>query len=160
MPHCGWSRRPRSTSSPRTSAVERRAGSSSSSATARWPRSPRSRARSPRPAPLEVGKNSVYESFATVWEAIAEVIPDATAVVQGERRVQWREIEDHAARLAAGLAAQGIGQGAHIALFLFNCPEYMECTFACSKLRAVSANVNFRYEAGELAALIENADAE
>jgi 3-oxocholest-4-en-26-oate---CoA ligase len=102
----------------------------------------------------------VYESFATVWEAIADAIPDATAIVQGERRVQWRELQDHAARLAAGLAAEGIGQGSHIALFLFNCPEYMECTFACSKLRALSANVNFRYEAGELAALLENADAE
>ena len=102
----------------------------------------------------------MYESFATVWEAIADAIPDATAVVQGERRVRWRELEDHAARLAAGLAAEGIGAGAHVALFLFNCPEYMECLFACSKLRALSANVNFRYEAGELAALLENADAE
>ena len=102
----------------------------------------------------------MYESFASVWEAIADAIPDAPAIVQGERRVRWRELEDHAARLAAGLAAQGIRAGAHIALFLFNCPEYMECTFACSKLRALSANVNFRYEAGELAALLENADAE
>jgi fatty-acyl-CoA synthase len=102
----------------------------------------------------------VYESFATVWEAIADAIPDATGVVQGDRRVRWRELQDDAARLAAGLSAQGIGAGAHVALFLFNCPEYMECLFACSKLRALSANVNFRYEAGELAALLENADAE
>ena len=36
----------------------------------------------------------------------------------------------------------------------------MECLFACSKLRALSANVNFRYESGELAALLDNADAE
>jgi len=102
----------------------------------------------------------VYESFATVWEAIADAIPDATAVVQGDRRVRWRELHDHAARLAAGLSAEGVGAGAHIALFLFNCPEYMECLFTCSKLRALSANVNFRYESGELAALLENADAE
>ena len=74
--------------------------------------------------------------------------------------VRWRELEDHAARLAAGLSAEGIGADAHVALFLFNCPEYMECLFACSKLRALSANVNFRYESGELAALLENADAE
>jgi acyl-CoA synthetase (AMP-forming)/AMP-acid ligase II len=102
----------------------------------------------------------LYESFATVWEAVADAIPDATAVVQGERAVRWRDVEDHAARLAAGLAAEGVAPGTHVALFLFNCPEYMECTFACSKLRALSANVNFRYEAAELAALLENSDAE
>ena len=127
------------------------------SATARWPRSRRSRAR----RPVRRRRQTVYESFATVWEAIADAIPDATAVVQGEPAAcAWRELEDHAARLAAGLSAEGIGAGAHVALFLFNCPEYMECLFACSKLRALSANVNFRYEAGELAALLENADAE
>jgi fatty-acyl-CoA synthase len=102
----------------------------------------------------------MYESFATVWEAVAGAIPDATAVVQGERRVHWRELEDHAARLAAGLAAHGVGHGAHVALYLFNCPEYMECLFACSKLRALPANVNFRYEVDELAELLENSDAE
>ncbi len=102
----------------------------------------------------------MYESFATVWEAVADAVPDAAAVVQGERRVHWRELEDHAARLAAGLAAEGVGQGAHVALYQFNCPEYVESLFACSKLRALPANVNFRYEAAELAALLENADAE
>ena len=104
------------------------------------------------------------ESFATVWEAIAGAIPDATAVVQrteqGERRVTWADLEDRAARLAAALSAHGVGTGAHVALFLFNAPEYQECLFACSKLRALSANVNFRYEAAELVALLENADAE
>jgi fatty-acyl-CoA synthase len=102
----------------------------------------------------------VYESFATVWEAIADAIPDATALVQGARRLAWRELEVRSARFAAGLAAAGIGEGAHIALFLFNCPEYVVGLFAASKLRALPANVNFRYEAGELAALLDNADAE
>ena len=36
----------------------------------------------------------------------------------------------------------------------------MECLFACSKLRAVPVNVNFRYLEDELAYLIDNADAE
>ena len=71
----------------------------------------------------------MYESFATVWEAIADAVPDATAIVQGERRVLWREVQRNAARLAGGLAAEGFGQDSHIALYLFNCPEYMECLF-------------------------------
>jgi fatty-acyl-CoA synthase len=102
----------------------------------------------------------MYESFATVWEAVADAVPDATAVVQGDRRLLWRDLDDHAARLAAGLAAHDVGAGAHVALYLYNCPQYQECLFACSKLRALSVNVNFRYETAELAALLDNADAE
>ncbi len=102
----------------------------------------------------------MYESFASVWELVADAIPDASAVVQGDRRVTYGATEDRAARLASALAADGAGPGTHIALFLFNCPEYMECLFACSKLRAVPANVNFRYLGAELAFLVDNADAE
>jgi fatty-acyl-CoA synthase len=106
----------------------------------------------------------VHESFATVWEAIADAVPDAAAVVQrteaGERRVSWHELDDQAARLAGALAERGVRPRAHVALFLFNAPEYLAGFFACSKLRALSANVNFRYEASELVALLENADAE
>lgn len=103
---------------------------------------------------------SIYESFATVWERAADATPDAPAVVQGARRVGWGDIEDRAARLAAALAELGAGEGTHVALYQFNAPEYMECLFACSKLRAVPVNVNFRYLEDELAYLIDNADAE
>ena len=102
----------------------------------------------------------MYESFATVWERVADAIPDAIAVVQGARRVSWGDTEQRAARLAAALSAAGVRAGTHVALYLYNCPEYMECLFACSKLRAVPVNVNFRYVADELAFLVDNADAE
>ncbi|HEX5588474.1 MAG TPA: AMP-binding protein [Acidimicrobiia bacterium] len=102
----------------------------------------------------------MFESYATVWEAIADVIPDAPVAMQGERRDTWGQLEDRAARLAGALAAQGVGPGTHVALYLFNCPEYAEVVFACLKLRAVPANVNFRYRASELVALLDNADAE
>ena len=58
------------------------------------------------------------------------------------------------------LAAYGVGHDTKVALFLHNCPEYMELLFALSKLRAVPANVNFRYLGDELAQLVDNADAE
>ena len=101
----------------------------------------------------------MHESFATVWEAMADAVPDAIAVVQGDRRVHWSEFEARAARLAGALATAGIGAHDHVALYLYNAPEYVECLFACSKLRARPANVNFRYEAAELEALLANADA-
>ncbi len=102
----------------------------------------------------------MYESFATVWERVADAIPEAPAVVQGDRRITYREIDDRASRLAAALTDLGVGPDTKVALFLYNCAEYMECLFALSKLRAVPANVNFRYLGDELAQLVDNADAE
>ena len=74
--------------------------------------------------------------------------------------VRWREIEDHAARLAAGLSAEGIGPGTHVALFLYNCPEYMECLFALLEAARAVGERELPLRGGELAALLENADAE
>ena len=103
----------------------------------------------------------MYESFASVWELVADAIPDAPAVVQGDRRVIYGELEDRGARLARALAADAASAATRTSrCSCYNCPEYMECLFACSKLRAVPANVNFRYLGAELAFLVENADAE
>ncbi len=103
----------------------------------------------------------MYESFATVWERVADAIPDAPAVVQGERRVTYRR--GRGPRGTAGERARrstASGHDTKVALFLHNCPEYMELLFALAKLRAVPANVNFRYLGDELVQLVDNADAE
>jgi fatty-acyl-CoA synthase len=101
-----------------------------------------------------------YESYASWWEAVVDAVPDSVALVQGDRRLTYREFDDRAARLATALAASGVGPGSKVALHLFNCPEYLETCFACFKLRAVPVNVNFRYRSHELAHLLDNADAE
>ena len=56
------------------------------------------------------------ESYATVWEVVADAIPDALAVVQGTRRVTHGELEQRAAWLAGALGAMGVRQGTHVAL--------------------------------------------
>jgi fatty-acyl-CoA synthase len=102
----------------------------------------------------------VRESYATVWEAIADAIPNTDALVQADRRVTWSAFDDRSARLAGGFAGMGIGRGSHVALFLQNCPEYVEALTACLKLRAVATGLNFRAAPRELAALVTNARAE
>ncbi len=64
------------------------------------------------------------------------------------------------ARLAAALRDRGLGPGSKIAFYLYNSNEYLETLFACFKLRAVPANVNYRYTDDELAYLLDNSDAE
>jgi 3-oxocholest-4-en-26-oate---CoA ligase len=99
-------------------------------------------------------------NFGTVFESVADEIPDHTALVQGERRRSWREFDERAARLAAGLRDLGLGHDSKVAFYLYNSNEYLETLLACFKLRAVPANVNYRYTEHELAYLLDNSDAE
>src|SRR5688572_21934947 len=98
--------------------------------------------------------------FATVWESIADAIPDHPAIVQGDRRISWAQMDERAARLAAAFSAAGLGLGSKIAMYLYNCPEYIETNYAGFKIRATPVNVNYRYLDDELVYLLDNSDAE
>jgi 3-oxocholest-4-en-26-oate---CoA ligase len=98
--------------------------------------------------------------FATVWESIADAIPDETAVVHGARRYTWRDYDERAARIAAAFDAAGLGPDSKIGLFMYNCPEYLESQYAAFKMRGVAVNVNYRYLDEELWYLLDNSDAE
>jgi len=98
--------------------------------------------------------------MASMWEAVADRVPDKTAQICGERRTTFRDFERRAARLAGAFHALGVGADAKMALYLFNCNEYLEAVFAAMKLRAVPVNVNYRYLADELHYLLGNSDAE
>ncbi len=98
-------------------------------------------------------------NFATIWEGIADALPDKDATAHGTRSHDWATFEHRAACLAGALEGAGIGADDKVALFLFNGFEYEEAQFAAFKQRAVPCNVNYRYLADELAYLLDNADA-
>jgi acyl-CoA synthetase (AMP-forming)/AMP-acid ligase II len=97
--------------------------------------------------------------FATVWEAIADTVPDVTAVAHGETRRTWREYDERAARLAAAFTAAELGLDSKVGLYLYNSTEYLEAQYAAMKVRGVPVNVNYRYLDDELVYLLDNADA-
>jgi acyl-CoA synthetase (AMP-forming)/AMP-acid ligase II len=101
----------------------------------------------------------LVKHHANLWEAIADRIPDSLALQHGERRITWGELDDRAARLAQALREAGIGPGDTVAIDLYNCPEYVEAFFGALKIRAVPANVNFRYGSDELLSILENSEA-
>jgi fatty-acyl-CoA synthase len=98
--------------------------------------------------------------FASAWEEVADVVPERNAVVQGERRLCYREFDNAAARFATAIEATGLPEGGKVALYLQNCPEYLIAQFGAFKHRAVPINVNYRYLDDELVYLLENSDAE
>lgn len=97
-------------------------------------------------------------NLADLFEAVCDAVPDRTALVCGDRRISFRELDERATRLAHHLAANGVQAGDHVGLYLYNGPEYVEGTFAAYKLRAVPINVNYRYVEAELSYLFDNAD--
>ncbi len=99
------------------------------------------------------------ENFATLWESLADALPDHTAIVAGERRIAWRDFDDRAARLASAMAEAGVQAGDRVALYLYNGPEYLEIVYAAFKLRAIPVNVNYRYLDDELVYLLDDSGA-
>jgi acyl-CoA synthetase (AMP-forming)/AMP-acid ligase II len=97
-------------------------------------------------------------NLADLWEAVSDRVPDRTAVVCGDVRRSYAELEERSNRLAHWLVDQGVEPGQHVGLYLTNGVEYLEAMLACFKVRAVPINVNYRYVAGELRYLFDDAD--
>ncbi len=102
-----------------------------------------------------------------VVDAIADVIPDRTMTVCGDRVTTYGEMASRTRRLANFLADKGFG--AHrdrdgldnwecgqdrVALIMFN-DRYPEMVIGCLKARTVPVNVNHHYTPREVADLLE-----
>ncbi len=98
--------------------------------------------------------------FATIWESIADAIPDLPATTHGSCTRTWSEYDDRAARVAGTLSVAGLGPDSKVSLFMYNCNEFMESQFGVFKMRGVPINVNYRYLDDELWYLLDNSDSE
>ena len=76
---------------------------------------------------------------------------DAEAVAHGDRRFSFHRLLESSCRLAAGLAARGIGRGDRVGMWLPNWPEWVFARHALGILGAVAVPINTRYKADELA---------
>jgi acyl-CoA synthetase (AMP-forming)/AMP-acid ligase II len=97
-------------------------------------------------------------NLADMLEAVADVQPGREALVCGDRRVTYRELDERATRLAHHLADLGVTTDSHVGIHAYNCIEWIEVLLAAWKLRAAAINVNFRYVDDELRYLFDNAD--
>ena len=98
-------------------------------------------------------------NYADAWEVVADTLPDEIALIHGDRKVTWAAVDHRADHLARWLLARGVARQDKVALYLHNCPEYLEATFAAFKIALVPINTNYRYADSELVYLWENADA-
>jgi acyl-CoA synthetase (AMP-forming)/AMP-acid ligase II len=94
-------------------------------------------------------------NFADLWEAVWPHVADRTAIVCGRDRRTYAELAGNANRMARHLSATGTAAGDHVAICMPNRVEWVEAMLAAFLLRAVPINLNHRYTAPELRAVLE-----
>ncbi|MFG2695669.1 amino acid adenylation domain-containing protein [Kitasatospora sp. NPDC048407] len=89
----------------------------------------------------------------------AERTPDATALVDGERRIGYRQLDDASDHFAAALEDAGVGPGRIVPLLLPRGPELVVAMLAVLKRGAAYAALDPRWPADRTAGLVAQLDA-
>jgi acyl-CoA synthetase (AMP-forming)/AMP-acid ligase II len=97
-------------------------------------------------------------NFADMFEHAVDAVPDKIALVEGDRRLTYRELDEQTNRLARHLMGAGIGAGDHIGVYGYNSLEWVIAMLGALKISAVPVNINYRYVEDELRYLFSNAD--
>jgi acyl-CoA synthetase (AMP-forming)/AMP-acid ligase II len=97
-------------------------------------------------------------NHADLYEGLADAIGGRTAVICGDDRRTYAELDAEANRLAHYLMGLGIQPGQHVGIQLYNGVPYVAGMLAALKIRAVPINVNYRYVEAELLYLYRDAD--
>src|SRR3954454_5288420 len=82
--------------------------------------------------------------------------PDQVAVVDGERRWTYRELNAWVNRIAHGLAARGYASGAALAMASGNSAEFLAVYYACAKLGVVCVPINLGWRPDEIAYVLDH----
>jgi long-chain acyl-CoA synthetase len=82
--------------------------------------------------------------------------PQQTAVVCGEHRATYPELDQRVNRLANALLAAGVEPGDLVLWLGQNCHRVLECLLGCAKVGAVFVPANWRQSADELVTLLDD----
>ncbi len=92
-------------------------------------------------------------------ERAAAVFPDHPAIAYAGRRRSYGEFYARARRLAAALAARGIGLGDTVSAMLPNVPAMLEAHFGVPMIGAVLNALNIRLDADSIAFMLRHCEA-
>jgi long-chain acyl-CoA synthetase len=86
----------------------------------------------------------------------ATMLPDKVALIAGERRLTFGDLDRASDALAAGLQRQGVARGDRVVVFMDNCAEAVIAIFAALKAGAVFSPINPSTKADKLAYVMNN----
>jgi len=95
---------------------------------------------------------------ATGIHANAMVQPSKVAIVCGDRRMSFAELETLVSRVARRLRSVGVGPGDRVAVMMHNGPEVFAVWNGAARLGAVVVPVSYRLTAGEAAYVIGDSE--
>ena len=96
-----------------------------------------------------------------ILDAVEPAMPqDAPALIHGDRIVTWPEMSARSNNIARALRQRGACDGAKVAFYMRNRPEYGELMAACFKGRLTHVNINYRYRAEEVFYIFHDSDSE
>ncbi|MBW8824746.1 MAG: AMP-binding protein [Acidobacteria bacterium] len=86
----------------------------------------------------------------------AEQRPDEPAVIQGDRQLTWRQLDERANRIARALRRRGVGPGDRVAVSLKNSIEFFELLAGAGRLGATVVPVSYRFKRDEVEYMVED----
>src|SRR3712207_4808255 len=92
----------------------------------------------------------VGSSLSVLVRAAARARADAPAVVAGDQRLSWGELDAQVDRVAAGYAARGLAPGDRLAVQLPNGVDWLRATLGALRAGLVVVPVNTAYTDPEL----------
>ena len=81
--------------------------------------------------------------------------PNKLALVEGNTRMTWKELNERVNRVSTMLLRLGIGKGDRIAVIAENCHQYAELLFASAKTGVISVCLNHRFSPGQLSRMMK-----
>src|SRR6476660_9131595 len=98
-------------------------------------------------------------NLADLYEIVADAVPDRPALVAGDRRLTYAQLDERANRFAHHLLDHGVEPGDKVAIYSWDRAEWVEAMLGAYKARAVPVNVNYRYVADVAGDILDNSDA-
>jgi fatty-acyl-CoA synthase len=100
------------------------------------------------------------QTLADLLHRSAKRFPNKTAIICGDTVLSYAAFDAMCDRLAAGLAARGVGKGARVAILARNSHGFAALRFALARLGAVLVPINFMLKAEEAAFILRHAGAQ
>ena len=92
-------------------------------------------------------------------ERSAQVHPNKTAVVDGERRISYSDLASIVTRLAHGLRQSGVGSGDRVAYLATNSAELLAAHYAVPLIGAALVAINTRLSPPEIEYICNHSEA-
>ncbi|MCU1502943.1 MAG: acyl-CoA synthetase [Ilumatobacteraceae bacterium] len=109
--------------------------------------------------PAALVRRARRQSIGDLLRRTAARNPDATAIVFGELRQTYAELDSAVNRMANAITERGIGRGDRVAMLGHNHHAYVVTWLALARLGVISVPINFMLKADEVAFVLAHAGA-